>query len=186
MVVDGSIAETNVVTIVGIVNVSGNVVVEDTKTVKLVVGSTLHVGKCLLLEEGSEIIVVVDGDTTNDVTNGNDDDGDGSVLLATYDGSCSSELTKHVRIERTTSFDECRDGQPRVQQMNDESGRARLELVFVSMSESSECNGSGSGVNIVAIAVAVPVAVLVVIVIVVVMIVPTLRAKVFPFAQRKV
>jgi len=166
--VNGSIVESNIITIVGIVNVSGNVVVAETVTVKLTVGSTLHVGKCLLLEEGSEIIVEVDGGE--------------NVLLATYDGSCSSELTQHVRFERSASFDECRDGQPRVQQMNDaETGRTRLELVFV---PNSECNGSGSEVNIVAIAVAVPVAVLVIVVIVVVMTVPTLRNKVFPYARR--
>jgi len=184
MIINGSIVETNVITIVGTVNVSGNVIVAEAMTVKLNVGSTLHVDKCLVLDEGSEIIVVVGNDMTDDVTSGNDggDDG-GSVLLATYDGRCSSELTNHVRIERTSSFDECRDGQPKVQQMKDESGKTRLELVFVPISESSEC--IGSEVNILVIAVVVPVVVLVIVVIVVVMTVPTLRAKVFPFAKRR-
>ena len=181
IIVNGSIVETNVVTIVGIVNVSGNVVVTEAMTIKLAVGTVLHVGKCLVLEEGSEMIVVVEGDLS-DI---NSSDGDKSVLLATYDGNCSSELTKRVKIERTSSFDECRDGQPKVQQMNDESGRTRLELVFVFMNDSSECIGSSSEINIVAIAIAVPIAVLVIVVIVVIMTVPTLRNKVFPYAKRR-
>jgi len=161
MVVNGSIVETNSITIVGVINVTGSVIVKDDVTLKLSLGSVLHVGMCLVLEEGSEMVVSVEGGVDN---------GDGYVVT-TFDGMCSStELAKRVRIEQTSSCDECRDGRPQLQQEEDESGRARLELLFVPV-DSSECN-DGSDVTMLAIAIAVPIGVLMIVVIIVVMAVP--------------
>ena len=174
MIVNGSIVETNTLTITGVINVTGNVVVADETKIKLSTQSVLHVGKCLVLEKGSEIVVVVESGMNS-----------GGNVLLTFDESCSStELVERVSFEKTTSFDECRDGSPRVQQeTKDENGRAQLTLLFDPISESPECNG-GTNINIVAIAIAVPIAVVVIVVVIVVMAVPKLRMKVFPFANR--
>jgi len=174
--VNGSIVETDVLTFVGVINVTGNVVVTET-TVKVSIGTVLHVGKCLMLEEGSQILVVVDGMNSHYSAHN---------VLATYDSTCSSRLKEQVRIElASSSYDECRDGRPTIQEEEDgESGRTRLTLLFV-FDETNECYGSESELDIVAIAVAVPIAVLVIVVVVVVMAVPKLRKKVFPFANRK-
>ena len=76
-----------------------------------------------------------------------------------------------------------KDGIPTVkeEEVLEESGmrRTQLTLVFEPM---SEC---GSAVNVLAIAIAVPIAVLVVVVFVLVLAVPTIRAKVFPYQNRK-
>jgi len=76
---NGSIVENNTITIVGVINVTGNVVVTSDSTVKISPGSILHVGKCLLLEEDSEIVIVVEGGMS----------GNEEQLVATYDGNCS-------------------------------------------------------------------------------------------------
>ena len=179
--VSGSIVETTTISIVGVMNVTGNVVVAGEVTLKLSLGSILNVGKCLVLEDETKLVVVIEseGGTTNDYN-----DSDESVLLATYDGSCSSSLVERVRIEAPSSFDECRDGRPTIKQVEEvENGKSHLELFFLPVDE-SECNDSSSEVNVLAIAVAVPVVVLVIVVIVVVMTVPKVREKVFPFARR--
>ena len=169
---NGSIVETNTITIVGVINVTGNVVVANDSTVKLSPGSVLHVGKCLLVEENSEIVIVVEGGMS----------GNEEQLVATYDGNCSSsELLKRVRVETTSSFDECRDGQPTVQESKNENGRSQLAVLFVPV---SECDSESSELNIVAIAIAVPIAVIVIVMVIVVMAVPQVRKKVFPFARR--
>jgi len=165
---NNSTAEPNSVTVVGVVNVTGSVVVADEMRVRLPLGSVLHVGKCLVIEEGSEMVIVVEGGmNTNE------------HVVATYNRDCSSsEIVERVRIEQTPSYDECRDDKPIVEEKNEEDGRARLELLFVS-SDSSECNRT-SKINILAIAIAIPAAVLVVVVIVIAMTVPKLRAKILP------
>ena len=102
VIVDGTIVESKHFVVIGIINVTGDVRVTDEVTVTLSPGATLHVGKCLVLDEGSEIIVVVEGGAS-EIEN------EGSVL-ATYDASCSSlNLTERVNIERGSSFDECID-----------------------------------------------------------------------------
>ena len=129
------------------------------------------VGKCLLSEEGSEIVVLVDESFSSE-----------SKIIATYDTNCSSsDLLQRVRIEPTSTFDECRNGRPAVQEHNSDSGRTHLVLVF----DSSECYDGNNEINILAIAIAVPIAVLVIVVAVIVITVPSIRNKVFPFANNK-
>lgn len=179
--VNGSIVDTNTISIVGVINVTGSVVVAEKVKVKLSIGSVLHVGKCLVVEDESEIVVVIE--SGNEVQDGSE-----AQLLATYDSECSSsELVGRVRIETTSSFDECEDGRPTiVEQVEDEKNeRSRLELLFVPMDGSSECGGdsSESEMNILVIAVVVPIVVLVILVIVIVMAVPSIREKVVPVCQ---
>lgn len=105
VIINNPNVDSNTVTIVGTVNVSGDVRVTDNMKLKLPPGATLHVGKCLVLDEGSGIVAVVEGR-----------ENEGSVL-ATYDASCSSQqLAEQVIIERTSSFDECQDGKPNILQ----------------------------------------------------------------------
>lgn len=172
---NGSVVETTTITIIGVINVTGDVRVAGDVKVKLSSGATLHVGKCLLLDDESEIVVIVEGGMNNNNNNGS--------VLASYDATCSSKIAERVKIETTTAFDECRDGRARVEEQKDSEGRTRLTLLFDSMNESNECM-SGSEVNILAIAIAVPIAALVLIAIVVVFSVPQVRRKVFPFAGR--
>ena len=125
--VNGSIVETNIISIVGVVNVTGNVVVSENVKVQLSIGSVLHVGKCLVLEDESEIVVEINGNEENEHY------AHDGTLLATYDSECStSELVSRVRITTPSSFDECRDGRPAIKQVDDEeNGRSRLELLIV-------------------------------------------------------
>ena len=167
--VNGSIVETTTMTIVGIINVTGNVVVADRVIVKLSTNATLHVAKCLVLDDKAGMVVEV-ADSVNG-ENGND------RILATYDSSCSTQqLAERVSIETTSSFDECRDGRPIVEEYKEINGRARLQLVFVHV---DECTSGESEVNLVVIAIVVPIAV-VILVVTVVLAVPQFRAKVLP------
>ena len=174
VIVNGSILEGSTIAIVGIINVTGDVKITGNVTMKLPVGSELHVGRCLVLDDESTILVVASSDNDDDLTMTTN----GSVVLS-YDRSCSSpNLMNRVNID-STMVDECRDGQPTIEEWTDANGRTQLTLLYV---PSSECESGG--MNIVAIAVAVPISVLVVVVIVVVMSVPKIREKVFPFARR--
>jgi len=171
--VNGSIVETQTIAIVGVINVTGSVILTDNVTVTLTPGATLHVGQCLLLEEDSEILVLVES--------GDSDTPDERKVLATYNSSCSSpNLLERMKVKPSPSLDECRGGRPTVQQQQ-KDGRTQLELMFVPL-DSSEC---GSGVNVLAIAIAVPIAVVVLVVVIVVMTVPKLRNKVFPLQGEK-
>jgi len=172
--VNGSVVETTTVTIVGVINVTGNVAIVGQTTLKLSSGATLHIDKCLVMDEKAQVVVEVENGVMN-----------GSVLL-TFDPSCSSsELSERVKVESRQSIEEmCRDGRPTVkeEEVLGEGGmrRTQLTLLFEPM---SECESDE--VNLLAIAIAVPIAVLVLVVIVLVMAVPSIRKKVFPFANRK-
>ena len=169
--VNNGIVETNTITIVGMINVTGNVVVASEMSVKLSNGSVLHVEKCLILEKGSEVIVIVNEMSSN-----------GNVLAA-YDAECSSPgLVEQVRIE-TTSFDECLNGRPKVEEMkNNDSGRAQLVLLFVPIDQIDDetvmCSSNDREIDkILVIAIVVPIAVVVIVAIVIAVTVSRLRAK---------
>ena len=186
LVMNNNIVESNVVTIAGVINVRGDVTVRDQVKVALIPGSTLNVDNCLLLEEGSEIVVIL-----NSIGDGESDGSDGgsseSIILTTYDSSCP-ELKGKVKVELPSSFDTCREARrPVVEEIVAEGGRTRLELVFVTVSgDSGDCESvRGSEVNLVAIAVTIPIVVVVVVVLIVVFAVPEIRMKVFPFARRR-
>ena len=178
VIVNGSILESPTIAIVGVVNVTGDVRIIGKVTMKLSVGSELHVGRCLVLDDESTILVVASSDNDDDLTMTN-----GSVVLS-YDGSCSSQnLINRVNVE-STLVDECRDGKPtlREQLESGEGGRTHLALVFLPV-DSDECGSgvSGSELNVVAIALAVAVPVgVVLIVLVVILMVPSVRKKVLP------
>ena len=170
VILNGSILESSAIAIVGAINVTGDVKIIGKITVKLEASAELHVGRCLLLDDESTIVVVVRGDEM--ITNG-------SVVLS-YDGLCSSpHLIDQVSIE-SSLVDECRDGKPTLREQLGSGGRTHLELVFLS-ADSDECNSgmSNSELNVVAIAVAVPVGVLL-IVLAVILLVPSVRKKVLP------
>jgi len=172
LIVNGSILESSTITIVGVISVTGDVRITGDVTVKIPAGSELHVGRCLILDDESTVVVVVSG---NEGMTSN-----GSVVLS-YDSSCSSpHLIERVGIE-SSLVDECRDGTPTLREQVDsgEGGRTQLELMFLAV-DSNECN-SESELNVVAIAVAVavPVGVLL-IVLVVILAVPKVREKVLP------
>ena len=173
--VNGSVVETTTVTIVGVINVTGNVAIVGQTTLKLSSGATLHIDKCLVMDEKAQVVVEVENGVMN-----------GSVLL-TFDPSCSSsELSERVKVESKQSMEEmCQDGRPTVkeEEVLGEGGmrRTQLTLVFELLNESDECNeNSRSDLNVLVIAIVVPVVALVVIVIVVVMLVTQLRKKVVP------
>jgi len=168
--VNSSISNITVISIVGVINVTGDVTISGGNfTLVLTPGSALHVGNCLVLDDESQMVIVVDNEIS-----------DNDNILATFNPACSSQLTSRVQIQ--TSLDECQDGKPIVEQRQDtEYGRGQLQLVFVPV----ECGSKSSELNVVAISVAVPIAALAVAAIVVVMLVPKLRQKVFPFANRK-
>ena len=179
--VNGSVDGTpTTVTIIGVINVTGDVAIIGQAILKLTSGATLHIDKCLVLDETAQIVAEVESGMMN-----------GSVLL-TFDSSCSSssELARRVKIELRQSVEEmCRDGKPTVEEEEalGEGGmrRTHLTLVFVPMSESDECNVSERNeLNVLAIAIAVPVAVLAVIVVVVMMSVPRFRMKLVPGSMK--
>lgn len=182
VIVNGSILESPTIAIVGVVNVTGDVRIIGKVTMKLSVGSELHVGRCLVLDDESTILVVASSDNDDDLTMTTN----GSVVLS-YDRSCSSpNLLNRMNIE-STLVDECRDGKPtlREQLESGEGGRTNLALVFLPV-DSDECRSgaSGSELNVVAIAVAVAVPVgVVLIVLVVILVVPSVRKKVLPGAS---
>lgn len=172
--VNSSIVEANTITIVGVLNVTGNVIVTENATLKLSPGATLHVGQCLVLDDNSRVVVVV-----NETVNSN-----GSVL-ATYDAQCSTpQLIQRVSIDSVV--DECEYGRPSVTQL-EEGGRVRLELLFFSI-DSNQCNlgddndTEHSGINVVAVAVSVSVVVgVILIVTIVILATRRTRRSIFPF-----
>ena len=154
------------ITIVGVFIVTGNVTVTRDVTLQLAPGAALYVGRCLVLEEGSEIVVMVDTEVTN------------TYVLTTYDASCSSlHLHENIKIEYASSFDVCRYGTPFLQMQSEEGDGdiARLELVFVPTT--SECS---SELKVLVTSIAVSIAAVMLAVIVVVFAVPKLRSKVVP------
>lgn len=170
---EGDIVEETIIIVGSVINVTGNVVLTGEVTMVLVseVGA-LHVGKCLIMEDQSQILVLLnDGVNTNS-----------TITLATYDYSCDLQIDERVKIN-TSAFDVCLHGQPVVRERDEGDERKRLELFFVPMSDSSECH-SASDLNMIALAIAVPIAVLVAVTIVVVFAVPRIRKKVFPFARK--
>jgi len=180
MAVNGSVGETTTVTIVGVINVTGDVSIIGQATLKLSSGATLHIGKCLTLDEKAQVVAEVESGVMN-----------GSVLL-TFDSSCSSsELSERVKVESKQSVEDmCRDGKPTVEEEKalEEGGmRSQLTLLFVPMSGSDECDvsdESGIDLKILVIAIVVSVAVLAVIVVIVVMAVTRIRKKVVPGSMR--
>ena len=175
--VNGSVVETTTVTIVGVINVTGDVNIIGQATLKLTSGATLHIDKCLVLDDEAQMIVEVESGMMN-----------GSVLL-TFDSSCSSsssQLSERVIVEsKLLTEDLCRDGRPTVkeQEVLGEDGlrRTHFTLLFVPMNGSEECSeNAGSELNVLAIAIAVPVVVLAVVVVIVVMSVYQCRKRVVP------
>ena len=59
LIVNGSVLETPTIAIVGVNNVTGDVRLMGSVTVKLTSGAALHVEKCLVLDEESSMVVVV-------------------------------------------------------------------------------------------------------------------------------
>ena len=137
VIVNGSILESPTIAIVGVVNVTGDVRITGNITVKLPVGSELHVGRCLLLDDESTILVVASSDNDDDLTMTTN----GSVVLS-YDRSCSSpNLMNRVNID-STMVDECRDGTPTLREQVDsgEGGRTNLALVFLPVDSDDRVN----------------------------------------------
>lgn len=149
MIVNSSITESIIITIVGVINVTGDVTVMGSVTLKLIPGSTIHVNKCLVLDENAQLVVVVNNAKSSNGT-----------VLATYDSSCSStQLDKRVVIElQSTDVDECLDGRPTVEEHKDNE-RAQLKLLFVPV---SDCSDNSSEIDVLAISIAVSIVVLVV------------------------
>jgi len=176
VIVNGSILESSTIAIVGMINVTGDVKITGNVLFKLYSNATLHVGRCFVLDEESNITLVV-------VVNDDVRERKGSVI-ASYNAWCSSLLSDRITIEYSTSLevDECRDGKPTVRQVadGDESGRIRLEMIFVAM-DSNECSSllTHDHILLLALSVAIPVGVVVIIVIVM-LAVPNVRKKIIP------
>lgn len=164
LTLNGSITETKTVIVVGVVNVTGDVTVVGRIILKIAHDAALHVGRCLVLDEHSDIVVVVEGTATN------------NTAIVTYDAPCSTlNITNKVKIE-TSSLDECEVGRPYVT-LQEGNGRARLELVLAPVDNTGEC---AEKLNVLAISIAVPIVVLVLIAVVIIFAVPKVRAKVVP------
>lgn len=165
-----------IVTIIGVVNVTGNVTITRNSAVKLSPGSVLHVAGCMALDAEAKLVVEVNDEVVTS----------SRTVIATYDASCTSSDKSRVSIE--SWVDECQHGRPVVDETR-EGRRAKLELLFVPISDSSECGGesdsessSGNEVNMLIIVTVVPaVVVILIVMIVVVATVPKIRRKLLPY-----
>ena len=134
MTIDG--LEATNITITDVVNVTGDMIMTGDVTVILPADALLHVENCLLLDEGTRIVVIVDNASTNGTT------------VVTYSASCSSPNISDQVIIEPHPYEECQTGRPIVVQLDD-NGIARLALFYVPCSGDNggdDDNGDNSGV----------------------------------------
>ena len=172
---NGLVVDAIDVIVVNDIIVNGNATFTGNSTVTLHIDSSLKTSNCIILEDGSNIIVVVDNVTT--AVNG--------TVLVSYSTECPQIIHK---VDMYASVDECKYGTPKLTPTED-NGIARLELLFLPTNdpcgdgENQQSETSNS--NVIAIAIGVTSAVVVVAIafILVALFVPAVRKKIFPFKR---